>query len=69
MSSRILDGRRVVDRAGAAAAAEVSLWLIDQLYRDRALNGFPDRVPGTTEWWEDDILAWKARYAQAKASP
>lgn len=63
---RTVEGRSVVDRSGAADMAEVKLPTIDYLYRNRARNGFPERIPGTTEWYADEVRSWAANHDSAK---
>lgn len=68
MATRMLHGRRVVDRDGAADAARLGVSSIDKLYAGRVGNGFPERIPGTgtAEWYEDDVRDWRVRHQQAK---
>jgi hypothetical protein len=66
MPDRTAHDRPVVDRAGAAAAAGISVPRIDQLYRDRATTGFPERIPDTRHWYHDEITAWAQEHRQAK---
>lgn len=66
MAMRILNGREAVDRAGAAEVAQLGLSTIGLLHRHRATNGFPERIPGTTEWYADDIRTWAEEHREAK---
>lgn len=66
MATRMLHGRRTVDRDGAAEVAGLSLSSIDKFYAGRSRNGFPERIPGTTEWFEDDVRSWRAHHQQVK---
>lgn len=68
MATRLINGRRAVDRAGAADAASVSVPQVDKLYRERARTRFPERIPGTTCWYEDDILAWKPVHQESRTA-
>ena len=66
MAQYTINNRMAVDRAGAAELADIAVSNVDLLYRNRATSGFPERVPGTTYWYADDIRAFRSELARRK---
>ncbi|WP_434740742.1 hypothetical protein [Micromonospora sp. SH-82] len=58
MSTGTHHGRPLVSRAEAAELLGISVSHLDRLYRDRYLNGFPDRADDDRSWFADDIRAY-----------
>ena len=66
---RVINGRRVADRAGIAELTSAALTTVDNWYSNRHKTGFPERIDD--KWWDaDDVETFHhSQQAARSATP